>query len=78
MLLTLAIALFGLDFRESLGAAATALGNNGPGLGPHSGPCCTFKDVPTGVKWLMAVGMLAGRLEILILLIPFSRSFWRH
>lgn len=76
--LTLAIGFFGLDFRESLGAAATAIGNNGPGLGPNSGPCCTFQGVPTEVKWLMSFGMLAGRLEILILLIPFSRSFWRH
>lgn len=75
--LTLAIALFGLDFRESLGAAVTALGNNGPGLGPVMGPCCTFNTVPTGVKWLMSFGMLAGRLEILILFIPFSRAFWR-
>ncbi|WP_341702870.1 TrkH family potassium uptake protein [Ferrovibrio sp.] len=76
--LTLAIAFSGLDFRESLGAAATALGNNGPGLGPNSGPCCTFAEVPTPVKWLMSFGMLAGRLEILVLLIPFSRAFWRN
>lgn len=75
--LTLAIALFGLDFRESLAAAVTALGNNGPGLGPNIGPCCTFQTVPDGVKWLMSFGMLAGRLEILILFIPFSRAFWR-
>jgi trk system potassium uptake protein TrkH len=78
IILTLAIGFFGLDFRESLGAAAGALGNVGPGLGPNSGPCCTFQGVPTEVKWLMSFGMLAGRLEILILLIPFSRSFWRH
>lgn len=77
VLLMLAISAFGLGFTESLGAAATALGNVGPGLGPNSGPCCTFKEVPSGVKWLMSFGMLAGRLEILILLIPFSRSFWR-
>lgn len=76
--LTLAIAFFGLDFRESLGAAVTALGNNGPGLGSTYGPCCTFQEAPAPVKWLMSFGMLAGRLEILILLIPFSRSFWRN
>ncbi|MBS4048842.1 MAG: TrkH family potassium uptake protein [Ferrovibrio sp.] len=78
VMLALAISAFGLTFTESLGAAATALGNVGPGLGPNSGPCCTFKEVPAGVKWLMSFGMLAGRLEILILLIPFSRSFWRN
>ncbi len=78
VMLMLAISAFGLNFTESLGAAATALGNVGPGLGPNSGPCCTFKEVPAGVKWIMSFGMLAGRLEILILLIPFSRSFWRN
>jgi len=78
VMLTLAISAFGLNFTESLGAAATALGNVGPGLGPNSGPCCTFQEVPAGVKWLMSFGMLAGRLEIMILLIPFSRSFWRN
>lgn len=78
VMLTLAVSAFGLSFTESLGAAATALGNVGPGLGPDSGPCCTFREVPSGVKWLMSFGMLAGRLEILILLIPFSRSFWRN
>lgn len=75
--LTLSIAAFGLDFREALSSAATALGNVGPGLGPNIGPCCTFKEMPDGVKWLMSFGMLAGRLEILILFIPFSRAFWR-
>lgn len=76
--LTLAIGLTGLDLKESLGAALTSLGNVGPGLGTSIGPCCTFKDVPDGTKWLMSFGMLAGRLEILVFLIPFSRSFWRN
>lgn len=78
ILLMLAISAFGLSFTESLGAAAAALGNVGPALGSGIGPCCTYQDVPAGVKWLMSFGMLAGRLEILILLIPFSRSFWRN
>jgi len=75
--LTIAIAATGLPLSESLGAAATALGNVGPGIGPNNGPCCTFKEVPEAAKWLMSFGMLAGRLEILILIIPFSRYFWR-
>lgn len=75
--LSLAIAGTGLSFTESLGAAAAALGNIGPGLGPNSGPCCTFKEFSDPAKWLMSFGMLAGRLEIVILIIPFSRAFWR-
>ncbi|WP_428246654.1 TrkH family potassium uptake protein [Ferrovibrio sp.] len=75
--LAVAIAATGMPLLDSLGAAATALGNVGPGLGPTSGPCCTFKEIPDAAKWLMSFGMLAGRLEILILIIPFSRYFWR-
>ncbi|MBX3454467.1 TrkH family potassium uptake protein [Ferrovibrio sp.] len=75
--LALAIAATGLSFTESLGAAATALGNNGPGLGSIYGPCCTFREAPDITKWLMSFGMLAGRLEILMLIIPLSRAFWR-
>ncbi|WP_374298692.1 TrkH family potassium uptake protein [Ferrovibrio sp.] len=77
-LLSLAISFTGLSIPESMGSAATALGGVGPSLGPNIGPCCTFRDIPDPAKWFMALGMLAGRLEILILLIPFSRSFWRH
>ncbi len=68
----------GLDFQESLSAAASALGNIGPGFGPRIGPCCTFATVSDAAKWLMVFGMLAGRLEILILFIPFSPIFWRN
>lgn len=75
--LALALSATGLSFGESMGAAATALGNNGPGLGPVIGPCCSFQTVSEPAKWLMSFGMLAGRLEILILIIPFSRAFWR-
>jgi trk system potassium uptake protein TrkH len=76
--LSLAISFTGLSLPESFGSAATALGGVGPSLGPNIGPCCTFKEIPDTAKWFMALGMLAGRLEILILLIPFSRSFWRN
>ncbi len=76
-LLALALAFTGLGLEESLGASATSLGGVGPGLGPRIGPCCTFADIPASAKWLLTFGMLAGRLEILLLLLPFTRAFWR-
>lgn len=76
-LLALALAFTGLGLEESLGASATSLGGVGPGLGPHIGPCCTFAGVPDSAKWLLTFGMLAGRLEILLLVLPFTRAFWR-
>ena len=76
-LLALGLSLTGLTFEESLGASATSLGGVGPGLGPRIGPCCTFAGVSDAAKWLLIVGMLAGRLEILLLVLPFTRAFWR-
>jgi len=76
--LSLGLTATGMGFTESMGSAATALGGVGPGLGPNVGPCCTFQHIPDPAKWMLALGMLAGRLEILILIIPFSRSFWRQ
>jgi trk system potassium uptake protein TrkH len=76
-LLALALSLTGLGFEESLGASATSLGGVGPGLGPRFGPCCTFASVSDTAKWLLVLGMLAGRLEILLLVLPFTRAFWR-
>ncbi len=66
-----------LTFEESFSASATALGGVGPGFGPQIGPCCTYATVPVTAKWLLVGGMLAGRLEILILILPFTSLFWR-
>ena len=52
-------------------------GGVGPGLGGAIGPCCTFSPIPDAAKWLLSVEMLAGRLEILVLVVPLTRTFWR-
>ena len=76
---TLAVLLsgFGLDVTTSLSAAGTAIANVGPGLGDIVGPAGNFKTLPDGAKWLMAAGMLFGRLEFLTLVVLFARAFWR-
>lgn len=76
-LFALAVAFFGVPFEASVGGSATALGGVGPGLGPIIGPAGTFAPLPDPAKWLLSIEMLAGRLEILILVIPLSRTFWR-
>jgi Trk-type K+ transport systems, membrane components len=73
----LLLGLTGLSFEASVGASATALGNTGPALGPLIGPCCNFSPISPVAKWLMIIEMLAGRLEILVVIIPFTRTFWR-
>ncbi len=76
-LLTLALALTGLDAGTSLSGAASALGNIGPGLGPIIGPAGSYHDVPDAAKWILIGGMLLGRLELATAIALFSRPFWR-
>jgi trk system potassium uptake protein TrkH len=76
-LLALALALTGLDAGTSLSAAASALGNIGPGLGPVIGPGGSYHHVPDAAKWILTGGMLLGRLELATAIALFSRAFWR-
>jgi len=76
-LLALGLGVLGLDFVTAISSAATAISNVGPGLGPIVGPSGTFQSLPDAAKWLMAGGMLVGRLEVFTILVLFSRSFWK-
>ncbi|MBB5517483.1 TrkH family potassium uptake protein [Amphiplicatus metriothermophilus] len=77
---TLAAALsgFGLDAITALSAAGTAIANVGPGLGPVVGPAGNFASLPDAAKWLMAAGMLLGRLEFFTVLVLLMPDFWRR
>lgn len=72
------LSALGLDFVTAVSGAATAIANVGPGLGPHIGPAGSFAPLPDAAKWLMAAGMLLGRLELLTVLVLFVPSFWRR
>ena len=76
-LLALALGALGLDFMTAIGAAATAICNVGPALGEIAGPSGNFAALPDAAKWLLAAGMLLGRLELFTVLVLFSRTFWR-
>lgn len=77
LIITVALAALQLDFITSLSGALTALTNVGPGLGAIIGPAGTFQSLPEAAKWILAVGMLMGRLEILSVVIVLSPGFWR-
>lgn len=77
LLMTIALAAMQLDFITSLSGALTALTNVGPGLGDTIGPAGNFGSLPDGAKWVLSVGMLMGRLEILSVVIVLSPAFWR-
>jgi trk system potassium uptake protein TrkH len=66
-----------LDFVTAVSGAATALANIGPGLGPIIGPSGNFASLNDTAKWLLAAGMLIGRLELLVVFVLFTTRFWR-
>jgi len=77
VILTLLLQLAGLDFETSISGALTAIANVGPGIGDTIGPSGNFATLPDSAKWLLAVGMLLGRLEFFTVLVLFTPAYWR-
>jgi len=71
------ISSMGYDMDTSFGAAASSLGNIGPGMG-LVGPAESYAHFPDAGKWYLSFIMLLGRLELFTLLILFIPSFWRN
>ncbi len=72
------LSITGLDFITSVSGAASSISNVGPGLGEIIGPNGNYKDIPDVSKWILAAGMLLGRLELFAVLVLFFPSFWRN
>lgn len=76
--LTIALTFIGLDFETAISGAATALANVGPGVGDIIGPAGNFSTLPDLAKWVLCLGMLLGRLEVMTVLVLFSRNYWKY
>ena len=77
-IITALLSLTGLDFITSISGAATSISNVGPGLGSIIGPNGNFSSLPDISKWILAIGMILGRLELFAILVLFLPSFWRN
>jgi trk system potassium uptake protein TrkH len=75
--LSVALGMTGLDLITSVSGAAAALANIGPGLGDEIGPAGNFAGLNDTAKWMLSLGMLLGRLELLAVYAIFTVSFWR-
>ena len=73
---TLTLTALNLDLVTSIGAAASAIGNIGPGFGEF-GPTDSYALLHPAGKWMLSVCMLLGRLEIFTLMVIFTRTFWK-
>jgi len=72
--LMLALMMLGLDQVTAWSAIASAINNVGPGLGAVT---ITFSSVPDAAKWVCAIAMVAGRVEIFTLLLLLTPAFWQ-
>ncbi len=71
-------ALSGVDLGtlDALGTSATALGNVGPGFGV-TGPMGSFAPLGDASKITLIGLMWVGRLEIVPVVVLFTRHYWR-
>ncbi len=72
----LIVSLDNFPFSDTLTAVMTCLSNVGPGLG-SVGPTGNFSAFSSVSKLVMSLLMVVGRLEILPILVLFSRRAWR-
>jgi trk system potassium uptake protein TrkH len=77
-LIALMLSLLGLDWMTALTGAASTVSGVGPGLGETIGPAGNFSTLPDAAKWILSLGMLLGRLEIITVLVLCIPAFWRH
>jgi trk system potassium uptake protein TrkH len=74
---TFIISFMGYDIVTSFSTSASMLANIGPGIGTF-GPFTNYSAVPMAGKWFLSGLMLLGRLELLTVMILFTRNFYRH
>jgi trk system potassium uptake protein TrkH len=67
-----------VDMINSVVIALSCLSNVGMSLSTEVGPVLSWSALPEHVKWLLFLLMLMGRLEIMTVLVLFTRAFWKE
>ena len=79
ILVTAAIMLLsGIDMINSIMIALSCVSNIGPSLSNDIGANITWSGMPDYIKWVLSLLMLMGRLEIMTVLVLFTRNFWKE
>ncbi len=73
----LVVSLDGVSLTTAFTATLGCLTNVGPGL-DGVGPVANFSGFSSGIKYLLSLMMLIGRLEIFPILLLFHPATWRH
>ncbi len=70
--------LQGYDFTIALSAAVSCVTNTGPGAIKEIGASGNYAFFSVGAKYVLCAAMLLGRLEIMTVLVIFTKSFWKN
>ena len=68
----------GVDITNAFTISLSLFSNVGAGLDTNIGPQMSWADLSVGIKWLCSFLMLVGRLEIIAVLVLFTRAFWKE
>ena len=76
-MLIVGLSMTGLPFLTAVTSAWTAIANVGPAFGAPVSPSGSVDAFPGTAIWMMSVGMILGRLELLAVFVLFLPRFWR-
>ena len=68
----------GIDTINSIVIGLSCVSNVGPSLANDIGANITWSGMTDHIKWILCLQMLMGRLEIMTVLVLFTRSFWKE
>ena len=77
IVLTFVMLATGLDFMSAFSVVVAAVNNLGPALGQF-GPTGNYAPLSDFQTWLLAIAMVAGRLELLTFYVVLMPAFWRR
>ncbi|MCI4660215.1 MAG: TrkH family potassium uptake protein [Neomegalonema sp.] len=78
MIITILLALTGMDVTSAFSGAVAALACVGPALGEVIGPSGNYEPLSNASKLVLCGAMLLGRLEIMGVLVLLTPIFWRR
>ena len=68
----------GIDNTNAIAIALSLISNVGASLSNEIGPPMSWSELPDYIKWTCSFLMLVGRLEIMSVLVLFTRAFWKE
>lgn len=75
--LTMVLLFSGMDVVTAFTAVVACVNNIGPGLG-EVGPAVNYGGLTDVQAWVLAFGMMLGRLELLTVLVLLTPRFWQR